>query len=165
MSYYSVESSASKPLPPPSKQCELLKEKILSNWKDFFKNKLGKSDRVSPVSLSLKPGSIPVYHSRPFDCPYHLRKAYDRELKDMIDAELIEPMGLRESEWCSRAFPVLKGDGCSVRIVSDFKAVNRCITRPTHPTDSAQQLLRQIKPTSCARVCARIFTKLFLIVL
>ena len=75
-------------------------------------------------------------------------EAYDRELKDMIDAELIEPMGLRESQWCSRAFPVLKGDGCSVRIVSDFKNVNRCISRPAHPTDSAQQLLRQINPTS-----------------
>ena len=113
MSYYSVESSASKPLPPPSKQCELLKEKILSKWKDVFKNKLGKSDRVSipPVNLSLKPGSIPVYNSRPFDCPYHLRQAYDRELKDMIDADLIEPMGLRESQWCSRAFTVLKGVG------------------------------------------------------
>merc|ERR1712081_77227 len=56
-------------------------------------------------------------------------------------------VGLRESQWCSRAFPVLKGDGQSVRIVSDFKAVNHCLTRPTHPTDSAQQLLRQIKPT------------------
>ena len=117
MSYHSVENSTSKPLPPPSKQCKLLKDKILSNWKDVFKNKLGKNDRVSipPVNLSLKPGSIPVYNSRPFDCPYHLRQAYDRELKDMIDAELIEPMGLRESQWCSRAFPVLKGDGCSVR--------------------------------------------------
>ena len=150
LSYYSVESSVSKPLPPPSKQCQLLKEKILSKWKDIFKNKLDKSDRVSipPVNLSLKPGSVPVYNSRPFDCPYHLRRSYDEELKDMIDADLIEPMGLKESPWCSRAFPVLKGDKQSVRIVSDFKAVNRCLTRPTHPTDSAQQLLRQIKPTS-----------------
>ena len=56
--YYSVESSTSKPLPPPSKQCELLKQKILSGWKDAFKNKLGKNDRVSipPVHLSLNLG-------------------------------------------------------------------------------------------------------------
>ena len=111
LSYYSVESSVSKPLPPPSKQCQLLKEKILSKWKDIFKNKLDKSDRVSipPVNLSLKPGSVPVYNSRPFDCPYHLRRSYDEELKDMIDADLIEPMGLKESPWCSRAFPCLRG--------------------------------------------------------
>ena len=90
-SYYSVETSPSQPLPPPSKQCELLKQKILSNWKEVFKNKLGKEDRVSiePVHLSLKPGSVPVYNARPFDTPFHLRPAYDRELKDMLDAKLI----------------------------------------------------------------------------
>ena len=35
-----------------------------------------------------------------------------------------------------------------IRLVSDFKNTNRCIKRPTHPTDSANQLLRQISPTS-----------------
>ena len=76
----------------------------------MFKNKLGKEDRVNvaPVKISLKPGSIPVYSARPFDTPYHLRGAYDRELRDMLEAEIIEPMGLRESNWCSRSFPVLK---------------------------------------------------------
>ena len=100
------------------------------------------------MKISLKPGSIPVYSARPFDTPYHLRGAYDRELRDMLEAEIIEPMGLRESNWCSRSFPVLKSDGSSVRLVSDFKNVNRCIKRPNHPTDSANQLLRQIAPTS-----------------
>ena len=65
----------------------------------------------------------------------------------MLEAEIIEPMGLKESNWCIRSFPVLKGDGSSVRLVSDFKNVNRCIKRPTHPTDSANQLLRQISHT------------------
>ena len=66
----------------------------------------------------------------------------------MLEAEIIEPMGLKESNWFSRSFPVLKGDGSSVRLVSDFKNVNRCIKRPNHLTDSANQLLRQIAPTS-----------------
>ena len=30
-----------------------------------------------------------------------MRLAYDRELKDMLDAELIEPMGFRESDFPS----------------------------------------------------------------
>ena len=46
-SYYSVETSTSHALPPPSKQCELLRKKILSNWGEVFKNKLGKEDRVN----------------------------------------------------------------------------------------------------------------------
>ena len=89
-----------------------------------------------------------MYQARPFNTPYHLRSAFDQEIRDMLDAGVLEPMGLKERAWCSRSFPVLKGDGSSVRLVSDFKNVNRCIKRPTHPTDSDNQLLRQISPTS-----------------
>ena len=115
----------------------------------MFKNILGEEDRVNvaPVKINLKPGHVPVFSARPFDTPYHLRGAYDCELRDILRAEILEPMGLRESDWCSRAFPVLKGDGSSVRLVTDFKSINRCIKRPNHPTDSANQLLRQISPT------------------
>ena len=59
----------------------------------------------------------------------------------MMQAGILEPMGLRESEWCSRAFPVLKQDGCNVRLVKDFKALNKFVKRPHHPTDSADRLL------------------------
>ena len=62
----------------------------------------------------------------------------------MMEAGILGPIGLRES----RAYLVLKSDGCSVRVVTDFKALNKCVKRPTHPTDSANQLSRQIKPTS-----------------
>ena len=66
---------------------------------DVFKNKLGKEDRVNiePVQLSLKPGSIPVYSARPFDTPFHLRPAFDRELKDMLEAEILEPMSWKKA--------------------------------------------------------------------
>ena len=95
----------------------------------MFKNVLGKEDRVNvaPVKINLKPGSVPVFNARPFDTPYHLRGAYNCELTDMLKAEILEPMGLRESNWCSRSFPVLKSDGSSVRLVTDFKSINRCI--------------------------------------
>ena len=79
--------------------------------------------------------------ARAFDTPYHLRASYDKELINMLEAGIIEPMGLQESDWCSRAFPVLKSDGSSVRVVMDFKNINRCIKRPINPTDSSSQLL------------------------
>ena len=149
-SYYSIQTSNLKPLDPPSQSCTLLRDKIIRDWKGIFKEKLEKKDRlnIAPVSLNLKEGSIPSYQSRAYDTPYHLREPYDRELNDMMQAGILEPMALRESEWCSRAFPVLKGDGHKVRLVTDFKALNKCIKRPHHPTDSADRLLRQIKSTS-----------------
>ena len=59
-----------------------------------------------------------------------------------------EPMGLQESKGCSLAFLVLKNNGINARVVTDFKAINRCIKRPNHPTDSSNQLFRQLKSSS-----------------
>ena len=83
---------------PLSKKCELLRDKIVRNWKGVFKEKLEKGDRInkSSISISLKEGSIPSYQARPYDTPYHLRKPYDRELQNMMEAGILEPMGLRE---------------------------------------------------------------------
>ena len=58
-----------------------------------------------------------------------------------METGILEPMGLKESEWCSQTFPVMKSDGCNVCIVTDFKVLKRCVKRPN-------QLLRQIKSTS-----------------
>ena len=105
----------------------------------MFKEKLEKGSRINipPLSISLKEGSVPSYLARPYDTPIHLRQAYDKELQNKMDAGILEPMGLRESDWCLRAFLVLKSDGCNVRVVTELKAVSRCIKRPTNPTDFA----------------------------
>merc|ERR1712215_121852 len=63
-----------------------------------------------------------------------------------LDAGHIAPCGLEPSQWSSKAFPVVKGDGTSCRIVADFKRLNQYILRPHWPTESADQLLRHIPP-------------------
>ena len=63
-----------------------------------------------------------------------------------MDAGHIAPCGLEPSNWASKAFPVLKGDGLAMRIVADFKRLNRHIVRPVWPTESSNQLLRLIDP-------------------
>ena len=56
---------------------------------------------------------------------------------------VIKPLhtGPGPSEWASKAFPVHKGNGTSVCIVSDFKKLNRQIKHPNWPTESSDQLL------------------------
>ena len=95
-----------------------MRDKIIWDWKGIFKEKLEKTDRlnIALVSINLKEGSIPSYQSRAYDTPYHLHEPYDRELNDMMQAGILEPIALRESDWCSRAFPVLKGDRCNVTL-------------------------------------------------
>ena len=55
---------------------------------------------------------------------------------------------MEPSQWASKAFPVVKGNGKEVRIVSDFKQLNKVIERPHWPTESSDQLLRNIESDS-----------------
>ena len=86
----------------------------------------------------------PTFCTKPSDTPYHLREMYKSEIKQSLDAGHIAPCGTEPSEWSSKAFPVLKGDGTSVRIVADCKSLTRNIQRPVWPTESSNQLLRHI---------------------
>ena len=102
---------------------------------------------VPPVKLKIKESSIkPSFCLNPYDTPHHLRALYETELSACLNAGQIIPCGTEPSQWSSKAFPILKGDGKSVRIVTDFKKLNQAIERPVWPTESSGQLLRHIDP-------------------
>ena len=90
------------------------------------------------ITIRLKEGAKPVYVSRPFDVPYHLRVPYEKELRNMMDGGLIEPCGFETTNWSSRSVSVLKSNGGDDgRVVSYLKEVNKNINCPTHPTESS----------------------------
>ena len=67
----------SKKLREPSKECKKLKDEIISDWAECFKEKLGPTDRmkVPPVKLKLRNSeSRPSFCSKPYDTPFHLRE-------------------------------------------------------------------------------------------
>ena len=65
-----------------------------------------------------------------------------------MDLGILEKCGMEPSQWASKAFPVVKGNGKDVRIVSDFKQLNKAIECPNWPTESSDQLLRNIESDS-----------------
>ena len=83
---YSVDRTIREP----SQECKDKREEILKKWSSYFKEKLEKGDRIKhdPIKIKLKENSgIPPSHcSRPYDTPFHLRKAYTKELKNCLDA-------------------------------------------------------------------------------
>ena len=99
--------------------------------------------------IKLKPGAVPICNAYPFDTPYHWHAPYERELKAAMEGDLIEPCGMEESKWCLRAFTVFKSNGKNARILTDLKNFNKNITRPTHPTESKQQILCHICKWFC----------------
>ena len=100
-----------------------------------------------PVKVKLKENA-PSYSSRPFDTPVHLRKFLENELKNCLDAGILEKCRTEPSQWSSKAFPVLKGSGVGARIFADFKKLNKAIERPTWPTESSSQFLCHISQNS-----------------
>ena len=82
----------------------------------------------------------PTFCTHPYDTPFHLREMYEKEIKNSLDA------GTEPREWARKTFPVPNGDGTSVRIVSDFKRLNRHMKSHNWPTESSGQLLRHIDP-------------------
>ena len=82
-----------------------------------------------------------------FDCPHHLRVPWEKELKDALDEKILVP-NTSPSIWSSKAFPVPKSDPSKVRIVADFRMLNKALKRPHWPTESSGQLLRHIEPDS-----------------
>ena len=105
----------------------------MEKFSHVFKEELEPHDRmkVEPVKLKLKEGYIsPSCCSKLFDTPNHMRQMYEKKIKCALDAGHIAPCGLEPSDWSSKAFPVVKGDGTSCRIVADFKRLNNYIQCP-----------------------------------
>ena len=104
---------------------------------------------IPPVKLEIDHEKLvpPVNHTRPFDVPYHLRSAWEREIKDAIEGGVLKPVD-KATEWSSKAFAVAKNNSSKVRIVADFRQLNKALKRPTWPTESSCQLLRHVCPKS-----------------
>ena len=104
----------------PSKQCKDLKLKIVTDWSDCFKEKLGPKDSMSvePVKLRMKEGSKkrPNFCVHPYDTPYHLRDAYEKELNDCLTAGQLVACRKETTAWSSKAFQYLK------------RTENRCVS-------------------------------------
>ena len=53
-----------------------------------------------------------------------MREQFSQEIKDMLDAKIIERCE-KATKWITKAFPVAKADGTSVRLLGDWRGVNR----------------------------------------
>ena len=92
-------------------------------------------------------GVRPTAHIKPFDTPFHQRKPYEQEIRDALAGEVLVPCD-KPTKWSSKAFAVPKGTPGKVRIVADFRNLNKALKRPVWPTESSGQLLRHIDPDS-----------------
>ena len=97
--------------------------------------------------LCIKP--IQIYTTRQVPIDYH--KAYKKLIKELLSAGVLV-RELKSTKWTSRAHfvpkPVPVGADIKLRLVTDYRELNKAVLRPTHPFPSAPDLMRRLKPDS-----------------
>ena len=128
----------------------------------MFKSKLDAGDRIRTDTIVIKideeklKANPPKTATVPMPIPAHLRKAADNELEDMLDAKFVEPVK-GETDSSSRGFfrekQTSKDETRKVRLVSDFKEINRVIQRPNYPFEGSSQILKRLEPDQVVFAC------------
>lgn len=101
------------------------------------------------VHFELIDGEKPV-HQRPYDMPHAYRDVFKTELDHICQIGVLKKVGM--SEWGSPSFIIPKLD-CTVRWISDFRALNKVIKRRIWP-------MPRIPDIVCKRPRYAYFTKL-----
>ena len=101
---------------------------VLTKVKNLFLGKKGKW-KGSKVSIDLKDDAKPV-QSRPYKIPQAHVKVFKEEIDRLVAIGLFTKVDL--SEWSSPTFCIPKKDG-RIRIVTDYRKVNKVIKRKAHP--------------------------------
>jgi hypothetical protein len=89
------------------------------------------------VHLELKPNAKPS-SCRPYPVPVHQRDVFKAELDRLCDIGVLSRCGA--STWLSPSFIIPKKDG-SVRWISDFRELNKFITRRVYHLPKIQDIL------------------------
>ena len=113
---------------------------ILNQHPEMFEGEIGTLN-IPPVHFELKPNSKP-YNGKPFPVP----KAYEKLTKE--ECRRFSQVGIWEhtldSTWAAPTFIAPKKTN-DVRIVTDFRELNKCIIRKPYPLPKVQDLLQKME--------------------
>ena len=97
--------------------------------------------KIPPVHFELKEGAIP-FSSKPFPIPKAYENLTKEECRRFVEDGIWEHT--LESEWAAPTFIVPKKTG-DVRIVTDFRELNKWIKRKPYPLPRIQDLLQKME--------------------
>ena len=100
------------------------RQKILDKFPSVFKDSLGTEPMsTEQVHLHLRPNATPFRVSAARQIPLRFCEPAEACIKELLNKKIITPCH-EPTEWCSPAFFVVKPDGKSVRMVTDFTRLN-----------------------------------------
>ena len=126
-------------------------DQLIADYQDVFDEETLSPMAGEPMHIHLRrddPDYKPLKISIARRTPLHYKKEADKLVKDLLEKGVIEKVPANERvEWCSPGFFVPKSNG-KVRLVTDYRQINKFIDRPVHPFPSCKDIIRGILPTS-----------------
>ena len=126
-------------------------EQMLEEYKDVFDEETLTPMAGDPMHIHLRrddPTYKPLRITTARRTPLHFKKEADKLIKDLLARGVIEKVPANENvEWCSPGFFVPKSNG-KVRLVTDYRQINKFIDRPVHPFPSCRDIIHGVKPDS-----------------
>ena len=115
-------------------------DKLLSQmYPNVFSNKIGKMKNVK-IKIDVDEDITPI-QEKYRHLPFHLRDKVEKELKNMIENDVIERVSKNDKvTWLSPIVPVTKSNSDKVRICIDAKPVNKAIKRIKSATPTVEDL-------------------------
>ena len=113
---------------------------LLQEFEELFDGTLGDWD-CEPVSLQLREREKP-YHGRPFPIPKKHMEITKKEIQRLCDLGVLQWQA--DSEWALSTFIIPKKDN-PVRVVSDFRELNRRIVRKPFPIPKISTILQELE--------------------
>ena len=111
-------------------------EKLVKKYPKLFSNEL----RCYPhrkIHLDLEPGANPK-HARPYSVAYAHKEVFKNELQRLVNIGVLRSCGA--TEWASPTMVIPKKDN-TVRVVSDFRELNKVLRRRVYPLPRIQDVL------------------------
>ena len=113
---------------------------LLRKYEFLFDGTLG-TWNTKPVDLKIQKDAKPVY-SKPFPIPRSQEETLKREVKRLVKLGVLRK--INRSEWSSPSFIIPKKNN-QVRVVSDFRKLNKLLIRRPYPIPKIQDLLLKLE--------------------
>lgn len=125
---------------------------VLEKHAPLFQGRRGEW-KGNPVSIEVVEGATPVW-AKPYPVPLKNRDVFKEEVYRQCDIGALRELSAEEiekREWASPCFGVPKKNG-SIRLVMDFRQINKVLKRKEYPLPTIDELFQDIKGFEFASV-------------